>query len=267
MQETESESHLEQEIEQEAWWQMLLLWGWPLLVLGALLLAGAFLPVEQALQDVLEYSRGTGLRGQLVVCLGYVAGCILLLPVGVLTFGAGFLYGVWGGFAVAVVGSMTGALVVYGLSRWLLGRWVLERARRFRFMDILVNAVQEDGREFIFLTRLIPITAFALLNYAYGALKVSFWRYIWTTFLGMLPGTLLCVYIGSGLKRLSGVADARGHESPWAYWVGLGLTLVAVVLITLYGRRMMLQAAERIDEKHRKHGHEPTDAAGDPDTA
>jgi uncharacterized membrane protein YdjX (TVP38/TMEM64 family) len=250
---SEQDSHLESEVEEEAWWQMLLVWGWPLLVLGALTVAGFFLPVKDWLQGLLDYSRDVGIWGKILVVAGYVVGCILLLPVGVLTFGAGFLYGRAEGFAVAVAGSMAGAVIVYWLARCMLGQWVINRARRFRFMDILVNAVQEEGREFIFLTRLIPITAFALLNYTYGALKVGFWRFCWTTCLGMLPGTFLCVYIGSGLKALSGVTDESQRNGPsWPYWAGLVLTVVAVVLITYYGRKIMVQAAERIDREHKQ---------------
>jgi uncharacterized membrane protein YdjX (TVP38/TMEM64 family) len=46
------------------------------------------------------------------------------------------------------------------------------------------------------LTRLSPVFPFNLLNYSYGLTSVSLRDYFFASWAGMIPGTILYVYIG-----------------------------------------------------------------------
>ena len=43
--------------------------------------------------------------------------------------------------------------------------------------------------------RLVPVISFNLINYAAGILHVSWWRFLWTTSLGILPITVASVVL------------------------------------------------------------------------
>src|SRR2546425_10482680 len=82
-------------------------------LLGALLAAARFLPIERWLVDFVAWVRGAGLRGMVVFALVYGLATVLFLPGVILTLGAGLAYGVvtgtaggWGGADLGRVPSL-----------------------------------------------------------------------------------------------------------------------------------------------------------------
>ena len=59
---------------------------------------------------------------------------------------------------------------------------------RFAALD---KAVGERGALVVLLTRLSPAFPFTLLNYALGLTRVRLRTYVFVSWLGMMPGTLL----------------------------------------------------------------------------
>ena len=55
-----------------------------------------------------------------------------------------------------------------------------------------------DARTLL-IARLVPVISFNLINYAAGILDVSWWRFLWTTSLGILPITVTSVALGNQL--------------------------------------------------------------------
>src|SRR5215213_3812203 len=57
----------------------------------------------------------------------YAACNVLLLPGGVLAIGSGLFFGLWWGFALVLIGNVTGAAISFGLARALGRRWMVAR--------------------------------------------------------------------------------------------------------------------------------------------
>jgi uncharacterized membrane protein YdjX (TVP38/TMEM64 family) len=72
--------------------------------------------------------------------------------------------------------------------------------------------------------------------------------YVLASFLGMLPGTFLYVYLGSlvtnATELLSGQAPAAGVWGPVFYWGGLAATLLVTILISRVARKALNEALE-----------------------
>ena len=68
------------------------------------------------------------------------------------------------------------------------------------------------------LLRLSPVVPFNVLNYAFGVTRVSLRDYVLASWIGMMPGTLMYVYLGS----IAGRPRRRGRRSrePHARRVG-----------------------------------------------
>lgn len=64
-------------------------------------------------------------------------------------------------------------------------------------------AIAEHGFKIVLLLRLSPVFPFNLLNYALGLTRVQVRDYVLASFIGMLPGTALYVYLGSLVTRAS----------------------------------------------------------------
>ena len=215
-------------------------------VLVAAVVAGlAVLPVKDYLAGFLERIESVGLWGPVLLAAVYVVACVLFVPGSILTLGAGFLFGVvWGTIAVSV-GSVLGATAAFLVGRTLLREWIEGRIASYPRFQAIDRAVGEQGFKIVLLVRLSPIFPFNLLNYAFGLTKVRLWQYVLASWIGMLPATVMFVYMGSALKSLADVAagGAEGGTPQTVFFVaGLAMTVVATVVITRVARRALNEA-------------------------
>jgi uncharacterized membrane protein YdjX (TVP38/TMEM64 family) len=219
--------------------------------IAALLTLSQFFPVVQWLKDAVNWMGAQGVVGLVVLALLYVAATVLFMPGWVLTVGAGTVgAAIWpenpvlavaaGAIAVSI-GSVSGATAAFVLGRTIARDWVAVKVqgnRKFRAID---EAVAAQGLKMVFLIRLVPIFPFNLLNYAFGLTKVRLWHYVLGSWIGMLPVTIVYVYLGS----VAGFA-AAGGERTVAEWILLGVGLVALVvvvaLVTRTARKALKQA-------------------------
>ncbi len=212
-----------------------------LAALGGLLLVvvAATLDVQALLRQALEWVADRGSAGVAAFMLLYVLACVLFIPGSLLTLGAGALFGVVKGSLIISVASTAGATCAFLVGRYLARDWVARRLRgspRFAAID---EAVAREGWKIVGLTRLSPVFPFNLLNYAFGLTKVSLGDYFFASWIGMLPGTVMYVYLGSLAGSLATLGTPQGARTPaqWAlYLVGLLATVAVTVYITRIAR-------------------------------
>jgi uncharacterized membrane protein YdjX (TVP38/TMEM64 family) len=89
-------------------------------------------------------------------------------------------------------------------------------------------AVGAQGFRVVLLLRLSPLFPFNLLNYALGLTRVRLRDFVLASLPGMLPGTLLYVYLGSLVTSVSQLTSGQRPDSgPWGrvlFWGGLVAT-------------------------------------------
>ena len=212
----------------------------------ALLVAGRAFPVVDWLNASNAWVADLGAVGVAIFVVVYVVATVLLLPGSVLTLGAGFIFGVGKGFLVVSGAATLGAAAAFLIARHLARAAVTRRFggnARFAAVD---EAVGREGAKIVLLLRLSPVFPFNLLNYLLGLTSVRFWPYVLASWVGMLPGTLLYVYLGYA-GRTGLAAAAGGGEGDTLRYVYLGLGLVATLGVTIYvtrlARRALRQAA------------------------
>jgi len=214
-------------------------------VLIGLAAAVIVLPVLPWLMSLFEYIAGLGPWGPVALAGFYALSCVLLLPASIPTFAAGVLFGLVKGTIVAMAGGTAGACAAYWVGRLLARDWVARRVARSRRFTALDNAVDEHGLTVVILSRLSPISPYAILNYAFGLTKVSFWKYVLGTVVGVMPGMVLYVYVGAGLRSLAeaaAYARGEGQTTPMHrvfFWIGLVVTVVATILLMRLARRVL----------------------------
>jgi uncharacterized membrane protein YdjX (TVP38/TMEM64 family) len=204
-----------------------------------LLAAARYFHVQELLRNALEWVGGLGAWGPLIFIAIYILACVLFLPGSVLTLGAGVLFGVIKGSIIVSISSTLGATCAFLVGRYLARDWVGKKISSNEKFQAIDDAVAREGWKIVGLTRLSPVFPFNLLNYAYGLTRVSLRDYFFASWVGMMPGTIMYVYIGS----LAGEVAKLGSEgrtrtsAEWAlYIVGLIATVVVTVLITLIAR-------------------------------
>jgi uncharacterized membrane protein YdjX (TVP38/TMEM64 family) len=179
-------------------------------VLLALVIAFRMLPLREWLvgeNGVITWLEGLGPAGYLAFILLYIVLTVLAGPAWLITLAAGLVYGLAKGTVLVSIGSILGASAAFLIGRYLareaIARKVADKPK-FRSIDA---AVAERGFFIVLLTRLSPVFPFTLLNYAYGLTGVRFWRYFFASWIGMLPGTFMYVYLGSLGNTVSAGAD------------------------------------------------------------
>jgi uncharacterized membrane protein YdjX (TVP38/TMEM64 family) len=127
------------------------------------------------------------------------------------------------------------------LARDLIARRVAGNVK-FAAID---DAVGREGFKIVLLTRLSPIFPFNLLNYAYGLTQVTLRDYVVASLIGMIPGTVMFVYLGSLFTDVAALAagGSRGSAAPW--WlkvIGFAATVAVTIVVTRVARRALEEA-------------------------
>ncbi len=198
-------------------------------------LAGGYVPVFR------EWVDGLGLWGPLVFMGGYAAAVVAFVPASALTLAGGAIFGLARGTLYVFAAATLGSSLAFLVSRyWARGPIERKLAGNERFASI-DRAVGEQGRKIVFLLRLSPVFPFNLLNYALGLTQVRFADYVIAAF-GMLPGTLLYVYLGTVGGEAAAAAAGAGMERSTAETALLVLGLVATVVVTTLVTRIARRA-------------------------
>ena len=217
-----------------------------ILAVSALVVVARRYNLQEALRDALTWIDSAGAAGPLVFFALYVAACVFMLPGSVLTLGAGVVFGVVKGSALVSISSTVGATVAFLVGRYLARDVVARRLEgnpTFRAVD---EAVASEGWKIVGLTRLSPVFPFNLLNYAFGLTRVPLRDYVLASWLGMIPGTVMYVYLGSLAGGLADLGTREGASTrsaaEWTlYGVGLAATVAVTVVITRIARRALAQ--------------------------
>ncbi len=192
--------------------------------------------IQQYLVSFVEWINGLGAIAPIVFILAYIGITVAFLPASVVTLGAGFVFGVIQGSILVFVGAMLGATAAFLIGRFVARDWIAKKVAGNKFFDSLDNAIAEEGLKLIFLIRLSPAFPFNLLNYALGLTKVSLRDYVIGT-TGIIPGTIMYVYLGSLVGDVAMLGTDTGTQSPQEViigWVIRILIFVTIVAISLY---------------------------------
>ena len=190
-----------------------------------------------------EWIDGLGFWGPALFMLTYAVSVVALVPASILTLAAGAIFGLAWGTLYAFVAATLGALAAFVVARHF-ARGLVERrlagTPRFAAID---RAVGDQGLRIVALLRLSPVFPFTLLNYVLGLTRVSFRDYALAS-PGMLPGTLLYVYYGKLIGDVTALASGVSVERDAAYWIVMGLGLVATVVVTALVTRVARRALQ-----------------------
>lgn len=219
-------------------------------VIVALLVALSFTPpVKSFIKDyvgmALEWTDSLGAWGPAFVAVFYIIACVLLLPGGILTIGAGFLFGLFVGTITVSIGSTLGACAAFVVGRYFARGWVEKKVSEHPKFAALDEAIGAQGFKIVLLTRLSPIFPFNFQNYAYGLTKVKLRHYALASWIGMLPGTVAYIYIGSAAKSLTDVVAGKvegGMTGKVFFWAGLVVSLLVVAYVTKVATAAFKQA-------------------------
>ncbi len=221
-------------------------WKW---FVGAAVLAGLIFFGRQGAAPVLELLqsvRELGPWAPVIYIAVYIIAAVAWIPGSLLTLAAGAIFGLWQGTLYTLIGATLGASAAFLVSRYLARGAVERRLGKNEKLAAIDRAIGREGARLIFLLRLSPAFPFNAMNYALGLTGVRLWPYMWTSFLGMAPGTFLYVYAGFTAGQVTIARDAAPHGP--GHWIVLGLGLITTIAVTVLVTRVARRAVKSATE-------------------
>jgi uncharacterized membrane protein YdjX (TVP38/TMEM64 family) len=199
--------------------------GLGLAAAAALVGAWYLLPLAEWSTAFGAWARGMGTAGVALICAAYVLGTLLCVPGWPLTLLVALAYG-WWAILLAIGCGMIAALIAFLAGRTIARRPVERLIERHPKVKAIDGVAREETFKTILLARLTPVTPFAVENYFFGVTGVHLSGYLAATFVGIIPGTILNVWVGViGRTAASGEASAAS----WAFLI-VGLVAGAALV-------------------------------------
>lgn len=154
----------------------------------------------------------------------------------VLTMAGAFVFGVFGAVVYVNIGASIGAVTAFSLSRYLVGEWA--QARYKDKLTIFNRQVEQNGVYYLLTLRLMPLFPFTWINLFSGLTKMRLFTFLWTTSLGILPGTVVNAYAGSQLGRINSPEELFSSRVLIAFFLLSVFALMPVIVKGLRKKRL-----------------------------
>ncbi|WP_071675623.1 TVP38/TMEM64 family protein [Nioella nitratireducens] len=200
----------------------LLVVGLAILFIGPL--AGAIDRIDG--DRISGWVEAAGLWGPMLVIVLMTAAIVATpIPSAPIALAAGAAYGHTLGTVYIVAGAESGALVAFGLARFLgrdaLIRWLGDK------VDAGWLGSQNALTFTVFGSRLLPFISFDIVSYAAGLSRLHFWRFAVATLAGIIPASFVLAHFGN--QAVSGSSS----RAAWSA-IGLGaLTLTPFLVVAV----------------------------------
>ena len=198
---------------------------------------------QQILRNALQWIDNLGAVGAIAFMIIYIVATVAFLPGSILTLGAGVVFGVILGSIYVFIGATLGATFAFLVGRYLARGWISQKIAGNEKFAAIDKAIGREGLKIVLLTRLSPVFPFNLLNYGLGVTGVSLKDYFIGS-VGMIPGTIMYVYLGSLAGNIATIGGADQPTNPTITWAIRIIGFIATVAVTLYVTKVARKALE-----------------------
>lgn len=170
-----------------------------------------------------------------IICL--LTSVFALTPPTFLAIVFGYFLG-WGSLIPLLILNLGAIALVNRITLYLDKQRLLSYLAQNQKVKLVVGRFNQDQWPLIFFTKLSPVLPFALTNLVFSLAGASLKNMLLGGFLGMIPRTLLAVYVGIQAKA---IRQALENPNPdiWSQVVVIGLVILSVVGISWVGRRFL----------------------------
>lgn len=207
----------------------------PLITIIVVAALGAYFLRDYLTFDTLRENREALLAfrdaNYVLTVLAFIAAYILVVAFSlpgatIATLTGGFLFATFPGALFNILAATIGATAIFMAARWGLGEKLSAKMDSSEgAVKKIKSAIDDNQWEALFLIRLVPAVPFFMANLIPALVGVPLFRFVVTTFLGIIPGTVVYTSVGAGL----GEVFARG-ETP-----DLGIIFEPAILLPILG--------------------------------
>lgn len=256
----------------QSWVRLSILLGLLVLVLVLFLVVR----VDRQIPVMLRWVKDHKVSGAFIYVLLMAAVSVVGVPLSIGAVGAGYVFRpLIVALCVVIAAILLGGTVGFFFGKYLFRGWILKTkfARKSRTFHLLQRAIESEGWKIALLVRLSQLLPFAVANYILAVTPITFFPFIWTTLVGVLPGLIVFTYAGSIVTDLTNIGEAMHHRGKqnitMIICIGCAV-VVTLVWITCIARRAWRRAVRRLiiqeqleaAEKEKSHEMDLDDTAG-----
>lgn len=174
--------------------------------------------------------------GPLIYMIVYLLRPLVLFPASWLTALAGYVFGLWWGFGIAMIAGLASAILPYAVGRWFSEDSVPEAGDQAGLMRRFAALIQRNPFQAVLTMRLLylPYDAVSILA---GSLRIPFISFFLATTIGNIGGTF--AYVGLGAAIEGDIASGELAVNP-----AILLVSVVILLVSLGISRLMTTNAK-----------------------
>lgn len=180
------------------------------LVLGAVfygLYASGLLNILRNFDQFREFIEDAGALGYVIYLLLYIAVAVFSIPASIITIAGGVVFGPILGGMLALLGGTLGATAAFLVARYIARDFIVDKFGQNKIFQKIEEGVAKNGKDFLILTRLVPIFPYNIQNYAYGVTNLNVFVYAIISLITMAPGSFIYAYL-AGEIAVNGVSVA-----------------------------------------------------------
>lgn len=151
--------------------------------------------------ELAQWVAANGVLAALAFVAAYATVAAFSLPVSALvTALSGFLFGIWLGAFLSIIGATLGAMALFTVARSAF--YDLFHARAGTALQRLEAGFRRDSFSYLLFLRLVPLFPFWLVNIVAALLGMKFGAFVLATVIGIIPGSIVFASIGAGFGTL-----------------------------------------------------------------
>lgn len=185
--------------------------------------------------ELLNYVEEHAVLSVIIFAAAYIATVSLSLPIAtLLTLLGGFLFGVVIGAATIVISATIGASIIFIVAKTALGSSLREKAGPF--YNKVADNMQANGFQYMLFMRFVPVVPFFIANILPALFDIKLRDFALTTFLGIIPGTIVYTNIGRELGTIDTLGDLVSPQTLMAFAL-LGLLSLTPIIIKFFRKK------------------------------
>tara|TARA_Y100001960_G_scaffold307024_1_gene362870 strand:+ start:363 stop:1067 length:705 start_codon:yes stop_codon:yes gene_type:complete len=167
----------------------------------------------------------------------YILAVLIVMPgAWLLTFTGGFFFGWVIGSILTIFGATMGACILFVFSKSIFGKYLNRKIKNDKGMfSSFEKNIRDNAFNYLLFMRLMPLFPFVFVNIAPALLDVRLFTYIVTTFLGIIPATIIYSLLGSGASDAFMSGNLIHIKNLVSYEIIIGLVGLSILsLIPIY---------------------------------
>jgi len=194
--------------------------------------------------DYLNWFSKNEALGMVVFLLLYIVFGIIALPASFHKYLAGVIYGFGPGIIIAWIGSMIGAIAPFLLGKKWMNPYARRSLEKYPTLKNLEHEMAKHGVKVVALTRASLVIPYGVLNYAYGATKLSFRQFIIGNLVMIIPAIMYAWWGSQTIVTSQGLETAA--KTPVDFVI-VGLSVFITIYLVVKGKQIMDNLERKVE--------------------